>query len=75
MPRYPGFATFQKAFPFPSLNPALLKKLLIATFHQGGFCNFPILNTDFGKDVKYRESRWMVLSVGVNPGLRVTFLP
>lgn len=62
-------------FPFPSLNPITLKKLPIATLLQGGFYNLSILNTDFGKDLKYRERRWMVLSVGVNPGLRVTFLP
>lgn len=74
-PKSPGFATFQKAFPFPSLIPVMLKKLRIATLLQGGFCNFSILNVDFRKDLKYRERRRMVLSVGVNPGLRVTFLP
>lgn len=71
----PRICTFQKAFPFPSLIPVTLKKLPTATLLRGGFCNFSILKVNFGKDLKYRERRRMVLLVGVNPGLWVTFLP
>lgn len=67
-PKFPMFASFRKTFPFPSLIPITLKKLPIKTLLQGDFCNFSLLSMDFGKDLKSRETRWMVLSVGLIQG-------
>lgn len=74
-PQSPGSATSQKAFPSPSLIPVTLMTSPIAALLQGAFSKLSILNMDFGEDVKYRERRWMVLMVEVNPGLQVTLLP